>query len=176
MTTARSSLETRCASDRPPLLSSATWRPKVIQDGSSFPVYKQGESLKLHYLGKCALQDTSSRIPIFPFGRQLFHKRLQTFIHTKSIEGQPKPFCFDSTAEFSSSADKHQGCRPERYSLQIALFQAAGIFTKILQLYSNCGLNENQNDMQTAPRCRMAFFTAHSSPVKPSYHVFWKLY
>ena len=111
---------------------------KIIQDGSSFSVYKQEESLKLHYLGKCALQDTSSQIPIFPFSRKLFHKRLQTFIHTESIEGQPKPFLFqhiNTTAEFSSRPRLSPNC----------FISSRRYFLRILQLYSNCGLNENQN-------------------------------
>ena len=123
------------------LLSSATRSPKIIQDGSSFSDYKQEESLKLHYLGKCALQDTSSQIPIFSFSRELFHKRLQTFIHTESIEGQPKPFLFQHNSGIQQQTkvvSKLLYFKPQVFFENSIFFYP--LFYSLMIKFTNCSL------------------------------------
>lgn len=93
--------------------------------------------------------------PHLPIELGTFPQKASDFYSYKVNRGSAKTI-FVSTQQRNSAADTKVVatlCRTV-VSLQIALFQAAGIFWRILQLYSNCGLNENQNDMQTATRDR----------------------
>ena len=83
------------------------------------------------------------------------------FIQSQSRVSQ-NHFCFNTTAEFSSRPRLSPNC----------FISSRRYFLRILQLYSNCGLNENQNDMQTRKLQHIVhvvndIFSPQSQPVKP---------
>ena len=123
------------------LLSSVTLMPKIIQDGSAVPVYKHRRILEPPLPGE--MRPPGHLQPPSPIQRGTFPQKALDFYSYKVNRGSAKTiFVF----QHNSGIQQHR--QTPRLSPNCFISSRRN-FLRILQLYSNCGLNENQNDMQT---------------------------